>query len=290
MAMTTAEQGGPAPRAGTGAAGIHLEFGGLRFDVSCGQLGVTLRVSGDVNGKQKELLRFDDFADRPQYRVPADGITTMFDRAALGVPLDWYIEQLRDHLGDLLTIAGYAKVASEVDLQAVTDHVEEIRQAMTDILPYYLIRVPDVGLQFDEKDVHEVHLDFGGLSFAVSCREPGVTLRVSGEVDGQRTEFVRFDDFAQYPHYHVPSDSTNIPFDRATLGVPLDWYIEQLRDNLGEFLTVAGFAKVLSEVDLHAVADHVEEIRQAMIDIVPEGRFVRVPNIGLQEVGDTLGS
>lgn len=284
MTMTTAEQSGPVAQAAGGVPGIQLDIGGLSFGVTCGQLGVTLRVSGDVGGKRKELLRFDDFADRPQYRVPADGVAVMFDRATLGVPLDWYIAQLRDHLGDLLTFAGYAKVAAEVDLQAVTDRVEEIRQAMTDILPYYFIRVPNVGLQFDEADVHEVQLDFGGLSFGVSCREPGATLRVSGDVDGKRTELLRFDDFAQYPHYHVPADGMNIMFDRSTLGEPLDWYIAQLRDHLGDLLTLAGYAKVASEVDLQVVADHVEEIRQAMIDIVPEDRFVRVPNIGLQAV------
>jgi len=280
MTVTTGNQdAGVAP-----PSEIHLDRGGLNFDASWGQLGATLRVWGEVDGQRKELLRFDDFVYQPQYHVPADGITIMFDRAALGAPLDWYIAQLRDDLANLLAVAGYAKVASKVDLQAVTDHVEEIRQAMIDITPYYCVRVPDVGLEYVEEDVPETQLDLGGLNFGASCRQLGATLRVSGEVDGQRKELLRFDDFAHHPHYHVPADSMNIMFDRATLGAPLDWVIAQLRDHLGNLLTVAGYAKVASKVDLQAVTDHVEEIRQAMIDVVPEDRFTRVPNIGLQKV------
>jgi hypothetical protein len=123
----------------------------------------------------------------------------------------------------------------------------------------------------------------GGLRFAVSFRGPGATLRVSGRVDGQWEELLRFDDFVEQPHYHVPASGDAIMFDR-TLGDPLAFYVEQLRDHLGELLAEAGYAGVAADVDLRAVSEGAERIRTAMIDCVPEG-FTRVPGVGLQRVG-----
>jgi len=124
-------------------------------------------------------------------------------------------------------------------------------------------------------------LDIGGLQFEASFRGAGATLRVFGSVAGQRTELLRFDDFIDEPHYHVPAEGDAIMFDRAILGEPLDWFISQVRDHLDELLTTAGFAEVLPGVDLRAVTDNAEKIRKAMVDCVPDG-FVRVPGLGLQ--------
>jgi hypothetical protein len=124
--------------------------------------------------------------------------------------------------------------------------------------------------------------DCGGLRFEASFRAPsGATLRVSGDVGGQPTELLRFDDFIDQPHYHLPGAGPSIAFDRETLGEPLDWIVRQLRDHLGALLTDAGFAEILPAVDQQAITDNAERIRQAMENCVPEG-YVRVPGIGLQ--------
>lgn len=123
----------------------------------------------------------------------------------------------------------------------------------------------------------------GGLEFQATFRAPaGATLRVSGEVDGERTELLRFDDFIEKPHYHVPASGDSIPFDRS-LGEPLTWYVSQIRDRLPELLTEAGFAGVLPSVQLGVVSEHADEITKAMEACVPEG-YVRVPGVGLQPV------
>src|SRR5438874_1052530 len=75
----------------------------------------------------------------------------------------------------------------------------------------------------------------------------GATLRVSGDVDGHVTELLRFDDFIDGPHYHIPPAGDPIPFDQAALGEPLTWFIAQLRDHLAELLTQAGFARILPD-------------------------------------------
>jgi hypothetical protein len=125
-------------------------------------------------------------------------------------------------------------------------------------------------------------MDFGGLRFDVSFRGPaGATLRVSGPVNGERKELLRFDDFVESPHYHVPADGAASMFDRTTLGDPLDWFVSQISDHLEELLTAAGFSEVLAGVDIGAVRANAGSIRKAMEDCVPEG-YVRVPGFGLQ--------
>jgi len=125
----------------------ELDFGGLRFDVYfTGTFGATMRLSGRLDGEWKELLRFDDFVDAPHYHAPADDHQTNYDRQH-GDPLEWYIAQIRDHLAEWLTNAGYAEVLDTIYLDAVSAHVDELRDAMHDCVPEGFIRVPGVGLQ-----------------------------------------------------------------------------------------------------------------------------------------------
>jgi hypothetical protein len=122
----------------------------------------------------------------------------------------------------------------------------------------------------------------GGLRFSVSFRrKDGATLRVFGLFGGSWTEMLRFDDFIDEPHYHVPAMAEPHRFDRANNGEPLEWFVAQIRDNLVEMLVAGGFADVVPTVDVAAVVAEIDQIHQAMIDIVPEG-YVRVPGIGLQ--------
>jgi hypothetical protein len=125
-------------------------------------------------------------------------------------------------------------------------------------------------------------VECGGLRFEATFRAPvGATLRVSGNVDGQVTDLVRFDDFIEAPHYHVPASAPAIAFDRTELGEPLAWYVSQLRDHLSELLTQAGFARLLPQVDIGEVAKHADDITRAMNECVPDG-YERVPGHGLR--------
>jgi hypothetical protein len=124
-------------------------------------------------------------------------------------------------------------------------------------------------------------LEFGGLRFNVSFREVGATLRVDGPVGGAWTEMLRFDDFVDGPHFHAPADGDATPFDRASFGEPLAWYMAQIRDHLPEWLEKAGFADALANIDFEAVSSNTGALLEAMNACVPVG-FRRVPGIGLQ--------
>ena len=59
-------------------------------------------------------------------------------------------------------------------------------------------------------------VDCGGLRFEATFRAPaGATLRVFGEVDGDIAELLRFDDFIEDPHYHIPAAADPVPFDQG---------------------------------------------------------------------------
>jgi hypothetical protein len=125
-------------------------------------------------------------------------------------------------------------------------------------------------------------LEFGGLRFDVSFREVGATLRVLGKPEDEWTEMLRFDDFIDQPHFHVPSSGPSIPFDRS-LGEAMPWYVSQVRDHLAEWLERAGFESVLSSIDLDEVSANAGELTRAMIECVPAG-YVRVAGVGLQRL------
>jgi hypothetical protein len=132
-----------------------------------------------------------------------------------------------------------------------------------------------------------IEMDLGGLRFSASFRAPaGATLRVSAQVEGDWQELLRFDDFVEQPHFHVPAAANPTMVDRQANGVPLEFFVAQLRDHLGELLVQGGSSEILETVDLEAVTSNINRIRQAMIDVVPDG-YARVPGVGLQRAVPT---
>lgn len=131
---------------------------------------------------------------------------------------------------------------------------------------------------------NETEVEAGGLKFGVSFREPaGATLRVSGRVNGAWTELLRFDDFVDAPHYHVPASGAPIEFERDVNGEPLAWYIAQIRENLAALLSEGGYGELVPEVDLDEVRDRSGDVQKLMEDCVP-ARYTRLSGVGLQRV------
>ena len=129
---------------------IEVDLGGLRFSATFrAPAGATLRVSGDVAGRREELLRFDDFVEQPHYHVPAAGDAIMVDANRDGAALDFYLDRIGNHLGELLVQGGFGDIVPTLDLQAVTRNIGQVRDAMVDVVPAGYTRVPGVGLRRD---------------------------------------------------------------------------------------------------------------------------------------------
>jgi hypothetical protein len=104
----------------------------------------------------------------------------------------------------------------------------------------------------------EAHSPAGGFA------DVGVSLHVSATADGH--EYLRFDCFADEPHYHYigPSGDSNrvVPFDDVAGGDMLPWAIERLRTRLPEMLTAAGGADIAAQIDPTKVAKAVDEVER----------------------------
>jgi hypothetical protein len=95
----------------------------------------------------------------------------------------------------------------------------------------------------------------------------GVALHVCGQQDGEWREFLRFDCFAEDPHYHYVSwrarANEMIHLDPVADGDPLAWALERIRTRLPQMLERAGAADVAARLDLAALEDALPRVAQA---------------------------
>ncbi len=95
----------------------------------------------------------------------------------------------------------------------------------------------------------------------------GVALHVCGEQDGEWREFLRFDCFAEDPHYHYVSwrEKANemIHLDPVADGDPLHWALERIRTRLPQMLARAGAVDVAARLDPAALEDALPRVTEA---------------------------
>lgn len=269
------------------------EFGGLRFVVSSNDYGANLAVFGDAGSGMVEVVRFQDYVDEPHYHAPVGGWYA-FDRSELGDPLLWWMVQLRDHLPAWLERSGFEHLIPEIDFEAVQANLHLLEKAMSDCLPDSYIRVPNFGIQRIDWSVdesvfqkrNEQRLEFGGLRFEIFFdRDLGVTMEVLALTDDGPVGMIRLDDYEENPHYHAPV-GVWYEFDRAILGEPLSWFIDQLRNYLRPLLEKSRFAQLLPDIDAGVISENADLLYEAMAARVPRG-CVRVPGVGLQRAGSS---
>ena len=106
-----------------------------------------------------------------------------------------------------------------------------------------------------------------GAAGAVGLEDRGVSLHVCGVEGGARSEYLRFDCFAEDPHYHYVSwkERTNhmLHLDAVAEGDPLVWALGRIRDRLGEMLARAGAADLAARIDRDAVLRILPRVSEA---------------------------
>jgi hypothetical protein len=119
----------------------------------------------------------------------------------------------------------------------------------------------------------DAKIEAGAVTFALQYRalmpDQGVSLQVVGDVDGKKTQLLRFDCFDQRPHYHYDPKHKNERFDmdKTTAGNPVGWMMKQLRSRLPAMLSRAGYEAVanrLDEAQVQAALDDVEKMAREM--------------------------
>lgn len=223
--------------------------------------GLCIQVVGHVEGRETELLRFDCFDNRPHYHYgPAHkNIRIMLDPIMAGNPIGWTLAQLRSRLTAMLTHAGYAELATQIDPQAVCQALAEVESKARDMAV---------------KERHTVThnrgteiIEAGNIRFGLEVRkvgqDGGMAIHVLSDVAGQEIELLAFDCFRVYPHYHYGPRNRNERIFVDTTLVPdaLQWVLGQFKDGkLPAFIERAGYPTIAAALDTGLVAARLPEI------------------------------
>jgi hypothetical protein len=93
--------------------------------------GVSIHVSGQQDGEEREFLRFDCFREDPHYHYISwrDKSNEMLhmDPHAVGDPVEFALECVGHRLTQLLSRAGAADVAATMDADAVKRTLRDVR-------------------------------------------------------------------------------------------------------------------------------------------------------------------
>ena len=109
--------------------GIELHVDERNFGADGGP---SVRVYGEADGKDIQLLRFDCFRKDPHYHYDPSGENDQrhLDKASVPDPIAWTIEQLGQNLVEMIQTAGYGSVAENVDQTAVAQVLPEVESLM----------------------------------------------------------------------------------------------------------------------------------------------------------------
>ena len=94
--------------------------------------GPSVRVYGEADGENIQLLRFDCFRKDPHYHYDPSGKNDQrhLDKASVPDSVAWTIEQLGQNLVEMIHTAGYGSVAENVDQAAVAQVLPEVESLM----------------------------------------------------------------------------------------------------------------------------------------------------------------
>ena len=113
-----------------------FQVGGIELHVDNRDIGEdggpSVRVYGEVDGENIQLLRFDCFRKDPHYHYDPSGKNDQrsLDKESVPDSVAWTVEQLEQNLVEMIHTAGYASVAEAVDQTAVTQVLSEVESLM----------------------------------------------------------------------------------------------------------------------------------------------------------------
>jgi hypothetical protein len=244
--------------------GLTIGVGGLRFNVRYSKTntdrGPSLRIYGDVEGKPVQLLRFDCFDHQPHFHYDPEGKNNQLrmDKTKVSDPIAWSMDYLRGNVASLVRIAGYSALADQLDEAALTAALPTVEKALRDTVP---AETPAMAAS--------------GLCFTVEYRntrtDRGPSLQVLGDVDGKRTQLLRFDCFEHEPHFHYDPDGKNnrIFLNTTRVSDPIAWSMDYLRGNFTSLVRIAGYGRLADGLDEAALTAALPGIEKALRDSAP---------------------
>jgi hypothetical protein len=220
--------------------------------------GVSIQVVGCVEGKEREMLRFDCFDQRPHYHYDPEDKNERYDldKTTAGNPISWTVKQLRTRLPEMLNKAGYESIAHQLDCPMVLQKLDQVEEAAR-----YMATRQRRTVTHNRGDVV---IDVGNIKFGLEFRElrndRGMAIHVLSDVAGQEIELLAFDCFEQGAHYHYGPRNQDIRlyWDRAAVPDTLQWTMDQFKaGKLPSMITRAGYPSIAVAVDEDLVIDKV---------------------------------
>ncbi len=123
--------------------GTSLSLGGLTFDIKHRIViingeedhGASIDVLAPIEGKETEVLSFDCFKKGPHYHAPGSAKPVSLDPKSVGDGLDWTMGIFREHLPEMLSVAGYMDFAKTIDRELFATRWAAIKQAVLETAP-----------------------------------------------------------------------------------------------------------------------------------------------------------
>jgi hypothetical protein len=220
--------------------------------------GVSLQVAADVDGEEKELLRFDCFDQRPHYHYDPEGKNIRYDmdKTTAGNPVGWTVKQLRARLPEMLKKAGYEDIANKLDCPLVLSKLDQVEEAAR----YMALKQRRTVTHNRGDPVIEAGNIRFGLEFRELANDRGMAIHVLSDVAGQEIELLAFDCFEGGPHYHYGprNQDVRIYWDTAVVPDPLQWTLDQFKGGkLPAMIERAGYPSIAAALDRDLVIEKV---------------------------------
>ncbi len=263
------------PGSDTKVGPVTVEAGPIKFDLRYRDLlhdqGISMRVFGQVDGKETELLRFDCFDQTPHYHYAprAKNERHDMDKTTAGNPLGWALTQLRTNLPAMLKRAGAEEIAKQIDAAEVGKKLDEVEAAGRDMAANQRVTVTH---NRGTKVIEAGNIRFG-LEFRELSVGRGLAIHVLGNVAGQEIELLAFDCFDNEPHYHYGPRNKNIRlyWDQTLVPDPLRWTLDQFKQRkLPDMLDRAGYPGIVAELDRDLIAAKLPEIESTAMSMVQQ--------------------
>jgi len=123
------------------ATASGMEACGLRFTVDYRTVGAdrgpSLQIYGEVDGQSVQLLRFDCFELAPHFHYDPHGTNNriFLNMARVTDPVAWTMDYLQGNVASLVRIAGYGRLADQIDDATVMAILPNVEKALHDSVP-----------------------------------------------------------------------------------------------------------------------------------------------------------
>ena len=242
--------------------------------------GVAILVTGEVNGKETTLLRFNCFDLERSYIYGPEGTNRVcrMDPTVDGNPIGWSVKQIKNMLPDMLRTAGYEDIAGKVKSQDVQKVLGDVESTAREVFA--------TGRNTVKHNRGTDMFEAGNFRFGLEMRKQtggdgGLAIHVLADLAGtpgktymEETEMLAFDCFREAPHYHYGPRNKNhrIFWDKTLVPDTLGWTLEQFKTGrLRDMIARAGYPGVAADYDQNVVDSIIPELenRARAIDAQP---------------------